>query len=175
MPALKGDPVFTSTVHEKGLLRELTRRDFVHALGEPDVVFIRRHLGTDVHEAIELVPVLQIEKVALPQFSAALGAYGLSQDRENDNFLRFIRLPGTILFHRLLHASKVPPEFPATLERDIQDAWRQLPRLRCSADGCRQQILQNARHGRGLGKCPQWHISSLIGRGGTSTCQIPSL
>ena len=46
---------FGAAVHEDGLLRELSWRDFVHALGEANVALVRRDLHASVQEAVELV------------------------------------------------------------------------------------------------------------------------
>ena len=50
---------FGAAVHEHRLLRELTRSDFVHALGQADVAFVGRDLHAGVQEAIELVASLR--------------------------------------------------------------------------------------------------------------------
>ena len=44
-----------SAVHEDRLLRKLPRSHFIHALGEPNVALIRRHLHAGVEESVELI------------------------------------------------------------------------------------------------------------------------
>src|SRR5947199_10745902 len=46
---------FRSAVHEYRFLRELTRRDFVHALSQTDVTFVGRDLDAGMPDAIEQV------------------------------------------------------------------------------------------------------------------------
>ena len=45
---------FRATVYEQSFLGELAGRDFVHALGEPDVAFVGRDLDAGVEEFVEL-------------------------------------------------------------------------------------------------------------------------
>ena len=45
---------FGAAVHEQRFLRKLAGRDFVHALGEPDVTFVGRDLHAGVQEVVEL-------------------------------------------------------------------------------------------------------------------------
>src|SRR5258708_14404435 len=46
---------FGTTVDKEGFLWKLARSEFVHALGQADVAFVRRDLDAGVKEAVELV------------------------------------------------------------------------------------------------------------------------